>query len=278
MNETTTAMNPRAPQPAAEPLASVTHGRGEAIFVGLHGWNGSHETFSPLVEHLPDNARLINLDLPGYGQSSPPAQWSLPAIARQIIATIDEEVGRAPVSLLGSCSGGVIGLFVAEQLADRLERFIFLEPFAYVPDYLRIFVRPFFGRLFYYSAFGNPVGRWITNRALSGHRQDDTDMMASFARGSLEVPLRYLNLFDQIPAAEEFAALPGQLELVYGEHTFEAIEESVAIWSRVWPHAIDHQIDGAGHLLLSEAPAAVADWIFKTSETPPSSEPRRSDG
>lgn len=243
-------------------LARVVRGSGRSTFVGLHGWNGTHQTFEALYERLPPDSRLVGLDLPGYGTSPPPARWTLEAIAEQIVATVDQEVGAEPVSLVGSCSGGIIALFVAPLLGERLERFIFLEPFAFVPEYLRIFLKPVVGRLFYYSAFGNPIGRWITNTALAGHRQDDTDMMSSFAQGSLKVPLEYLRLFDAIPRPEDFADLPGQIELVYGAHTFDAIRDSVAIWKEVWPHAVDAPIADAGHLLLKEAPDAVARLVF----------------
>ncbi len=246
----------------AQPVASVVRGNGPRAFVGLHGWNGSHSTFDALYERLPADATLVGLDLPGYAESAPPTSWQLEAIAAQIVATIDRDVGRGRVSLLGSCSGGIVALFVAPLLGERLDRFIFLEPFAFVPEYLRIFLKPAVGRLFYYSAFGNPIGRWITNTALAGHRQDDTDMMSSFAKGSLEVPLKYLRLFDAIPAPEDFAALPGQIELVYGERTFDAIRESVDTWSRIWPHAVRKEVGGSGHLILHEAPDEVADLVF----------------
>jgi pimeloyl-ACP methyl ester carboxylesterase len=249
--------------PPADHLQRVVHGDGSRVFVGLHGWNGSQATFEALQQRLTPDARLISLDLPGYGQSPPPLNWSLEAIAAQIVATIDAEVGQAPVSLVGSCSGGIVALFIAPLLGERLERFIFLEPFSFVPDYLRIFLKPAVGRLFYYSAFGNPIGRWITNAALSDHRQGDTDMTASFARGSLKVPLEYLRLFDAIPAAEDFAALPGRIELVHGERTFDAIRQSVDTWSEVWPRAARQEIEGAGHLILEESPAKVARLIFR---------------
>jgi pimeloyl-ACP methyl ester carboxylesterase len=246
----------------ADHLERVVHGDGRRVFVGLHGWNGSQATFSALQQRLGDDARLISLDLPGYGQSPPPLRWSLEAIAAQIVATIDAEAGQKPVSLVGSCSGGIIALFVAPLLGERLDRFIFLEPFSFVPDYLRIFLKPALGRLFYYSAFGNPIGRWITNTALADHRQGDTDMMSSFAQGSLKVPLEYLRLFDAIPAAQDFADLPGKIELVHGERTFAAIRQSVDTWSTVWPHSVTTEVEDAGHLLLEEAPDEIARLIF----------------
>lgn len=246
----------------APPLAVAVHGDGPRKFVGLHGWNGSRDTFAALYERLSDDACFMGLDLPGYGDSAPPTRWKLEAVAEQIVATIDRELGSGPVSVVGSCSGGIVALFVAPLLGERMERFIFLEPFAYVPEYLRIFLKPAVGRLFYYSAFGNPIGRWITNTALSGHRQDDTDMMSSFAQGSLKVPLEYLRLFDSIPRPDDFADFPGQIELVHGEHTFDAIRDSVDTWSAIWPHATRLEVEGSGHLILKEAPDAVAELVF----------------
>ncbi len=262
LKEATGSMTKRDDMTTHRPLASVTEGSRGEVFVGLHGWNGSCHTFDALGVRRPADRRFVSLDLPGYGRSPAPERWELEEVAAQVVATIDAAVGAAPVSLVGSCSGGVVGLFVAGLLGARLDRFIFLEPFAFVPDYLRVFLTPVVGRLFYYSAFGNPVGRRITNAALADHRGADTDMMASFGRGSLEVPLKYLHLFDDIGGPERFAALPGRIELVWGEHTFEAIRDSVQIWSRVWPNAQCVEIAGAGHLLLEEAPDQIAAHVF----------------
>ena len=155
-----------------------------------------------------------------------------------------------------------MGLVVARRAPERVERFVFLEPFAYVPEYLRIFLKPIVGRLFYYSAFGNPVGRWITNAALRDHRHEDTDMMASFAQASLEVPLRYLHLFDGLDSAADFADLAMRKDLIFGARTFEAVRDAVEQWHTVWPEANLWPIEEAGHLLLDEVPDEVARLAF----------------
>ena len=74
---------------SSQRLTSVTHGTGKSVFVGLHGWNGSHRTFAPLVDRLPSSATFISLDLPGYGGSPHPPDWRLETIADQIIDTAD---------------------------------------------------------------------------------------------------------------------------------------------------------------------------------------------
>jgi pimeloyl-ACP methyl ester carboxylesterase len=251
-------------------LALLHHrvfGAGERVFVGLHGWNGSWDTFEPLVPYLPDDAQLISLDLPGYGDSPGLDTWTLDAVARAILETVEAAAPGKKFTLVGSCSGAVVGLYVGRHAGDRMQRFVILEPFAYVPIYLRILVFPIFGHLFYWSAFANPVGRWITNTILAGKRQDETDMMASFSRGSPWVPHRYLQLFDSIPGAHAFESLSMPKTMIVGEYTFEAVRDSVRIWSEVWGECEIERLPETGHLILDESPEAVSHLIFKHRPT-----------
>ena len=237
-------------------------GGGDDLFVGLHGWNGSLATFEPLSGYVPESATLLSLDLPGYGESAPPEEWTLDAIAGSIVDTVEHVAPGRRFTLVGSCSGAVVGLYVGRCAGPRMQRFVLLEPFAYVPFYLRIFVFPIVGLLFYWSAFANPLGRWIGNIALSGKRQDQTDMMASFSRGSPWVPHRYLQLFDDVPSAHTFEDLRMPKTIVLGEYTFDAVRESAQIWSSVWQTSQFEELPGTGHLILDESPQAVSRLIF----------------
>jgi pimeloyl-ACP methyl ester carboxylesterase len=238
-------------------------GSGEHLYVGLHGWNGSLETFEPLAPHIPDDARLLSLDLPGYGRSPGLSEWTLDAVAHATLDTVEAVAPGEPFTLVGSCSGAVVGLYVGRHGADRVERFVILEPFAYVPSYLRILVFPLFGRIFYWCAFANPFGRWITNTVLAGKRKDDTDMMASFSKGDPWVPHRYLRLFDSIPGADDFDDLTMPKTMIVGEYTFEAVRESVRIWSDVWGRCDVERLPDTGHLILDESPHLVSDILFE---------------
>ena len=249
-------------------LNHTTFGTGRRLFVGLHGWNGSLDTFEPLAPHLPDDVRLLSVDLPGYGDSPALTQWSLDRVAHAVLETVEAAAPGQPFTLVGSCSGAVVGLYVGRHGGDTVQRFVMLEPFAYVPSYLRVLITPFFGRLFYWAAFANPFGRWITNLFLSGKRQDKTDMMASFARGNPWVPHRYLGLFDDIPGAHDFDDLTMPKTMIVGEYTFEAVRESVSIWSQVWGECDVERLPETGHLILDESPHLVADLIFEDEAKP----------
>ena len=248
-------------QQSNETIHVVEHGSGERVFVGLHGWNGTHRTFDPLVDRLPDDVTFLSVDLPGYGRSARPEEWTLASVGRAIVGAVDRR-GVDRFSVVGSCSGALVGLYVGRAAGRRINRLIMLEPFAFIPWYLGLFLWPLVGRLFYWSAFGNPAGRAITNWALADNRDDETDLMASFADNALEVPLRYLQLFDTIESPHVFGDVPGHKEIVSAEHTFGAVRRSVDLWLEVWPEATRRQIDGAGHLLIDEATDTLRRLVF----------------
>lgn len=236
-------------------------GDGPRLYVGLHGWNGSHLTFQPLVPHMPDDVTLLAVDLPGYGESAPPRRWTGPAIASQIAESLVPHLD-GPVTVVGNCSGTALGAYLARRLEDYLKALYLLEPFAFVPWYLRLLLTPMAGRLFYRSAFGTRTGRAIANFFLAEKQDEETDMMAPFADNPIDIPYRYLALFDRLDPPTTFADLDGDKYVVEASDNFRAVEQSVAIWEEVWPAATRIRLD-AGHLVIEEATADVAENLFK---------------
>lgn len=248
------------PETSCSDLFVRRHGDGDRVWVGLHGWNGTHRTFDPLVEHLPPDISLYAVDLPGYGKSPPPETWSLRAVGRDVERAL-RDLGVEHCSLIGSCSGAVVGLSVARALGEDLDHFVLLEPFAFIPWYLSMLTAPVVGWWFYWLSFGTNIGRRIAESAMADNRTGETDLMASFARTDLAVPHRYLRLFGSLDRAEDFADLDGTKHLLYAEHTFGAVRRSVERWQSVWPEPESHRVRDAGHLLLEEAPRRVGSYL-----------------
>ena len=59
------------------------YGNGPRTFLAFHGWGGDHREFAPLAARLPDDVRLLSVDLPGYGQSPKPPRWDMAEIVRR---------------------------------------------------------------------------------------------------------------------------------------------------------------------------------------------------
>jgi pimeloyl-ACP methyl ester carboxylesterase len=235
---------------------------GGRTFLGLHGWSGDHTTFAPLAPLAPAGTRLFAADLPGYGASPPPAQWSLDAVGDEIAATI-EELASPALTLVGNCSGAILGLHAALQVPSRVERVVLIDPFAYMPWYFRIFLAGEFGRRAYRTTFASRIGRRVTNSALRGHRTGRTDLTASFGRTNHEVTQQHLRLLGGILDVSFLGDLRLPTDILYGERTFGAVRKSVAIWKRLWPHARTFELAGAGHLPLEEATTQVAEILFR---------------
>ena len=237
-------------------------GSGPRAFFGLHGWSGDHRTFEPLLIDLPDTVTFHSADLPGCGQSLPPSQWTMAAVANEVAETIVRL--PAPVTLVGNCSGANIGFFVAQLIPQRIERIVTIDAFAVWPWYFRIFVNRAIGRYAYFTTFENPVGRWMTNLSLSGKRQRDTSLTEGFTRVDHRVTYRYLTMLRDSGDADQFRGLAMPIDLTYGEKSFQEVKTSAAIFAALWPQARVTSLPRAGHLPILEATAALREVLFET--------------
>ena len=66
-------------------------GEGDQSVLLLHGWGGSCESWLPVERDLKASKRVINLDFPGFGQSTEPNRpWSVSEYRDITLALIDE--------------------------------------------------------------------------------------------------------------------------------------------------------------------------------------------
>lgn len=237
------------------------YGSGERAYFGLHGWGGDHKTFAPLVERMPRGDAFYAADLPGYGRSPAPREWSLDAIAGEIAQAISS-IDAAEVTAIGNCSGAIFLLLAARHLNERIGRLVLIDPFAFMPWYFKIFVAGDFGRAAYYSTFANPIGRWATNLSLKGRRTSHTHLTRSFGVIDHEVSHRYLRLLSAVEGAGQFGNINVPVDIAYGEKTFGAIKQSARMWQGVWPRARCTELRGAGHLPILEATKQLSEIIF----------------
>ncbi len=102
------------------PTAYLTAGAGPDVLL-LHGWGAHSGLVWPLAERLAQAGFRVHApDLPGFGQTPPPAvPWSVREYAAFALAFLDA-LGVGVVYLFGHSFGGRLGLVLGSQHASRV--------------------------------------------------------------------------------------------------------------------------------------------------------------
>src|SRR5512146_408125 len=99
------------------------HGTGTPLIL-LHGGLGAIEMFGPNLPALAEGRQVIAVDLQGHGRTADiDRPISTEAMASDIIALI-EELGVAPVDIVGYSLGGGVGLIATLRRPDLVRRLV----------------------------------------------------------------------------------------------------------------------------------------------------------
>ncbi len=121
-------------------------GQGPDVIL-VHGWVASRRMWTHLCESLGESFRCWALDLPGCGDSDKPAEdwYSIPnytAIVREFMHVH----GLERACIIGHSMGGMIGLDLAVNHPEAVERLITINPVVTGRSQLRSLLRPVVGR------------------------------------------------------------------------------------------------------------------------------------
>ena len=237
------------------------YGDGNRIFFGVHGWAGNAHTFRRLYTHMPSDCSFFAPDLPGYGRSPRPESLTVPAVAEALAEGI-RGTGFENITLIGNCGGSQFALEAALLCGERIGRVVLIDPFADLPWYFGVFLKGDFGRRAYYTTFANPIGRWITNGALSRKRSRENNLTEAFYRVDHATVHEYLSLLATCRPQTRYKEVKARVDIVYGERTFKAVHAGLDTWRAVYPHAGFFELASAGHEPIKEATEALAEVLF----------------
>ena len=108
---------------------------GDAVLL-LHGWGSSARLMRPVAAALESDFRVLNVDLPGHGNSPyPPEPWGVPEHAALVSRLLDEHAGKE-VAVVGHSNGGRIALYMAgdERYARHFSRLVLVSPSGVKPE------------------------------------------------------------------------------------------------------------------------------------------------
>jgi 3-oxoadipate enol-lactonase len=89
--------------------------------------------WAPQVAGLADRLRLVAFDHRGHGGSpAPPGPYSIAEMGRDVLALMDS-LGLERSSYAGLSIGGMVGIWLAENAPERIDRLVVLCSSAHVP-------------------------------------------------------------------------------------------------------------------------------------------------
>jgi len=103
-----------------------TAGAGKTVLF-LHGWGGGMASFKGCFNVLKNGSRVINLELPGFGQSSPPLKPFGAEDYARIVLRFIEAVCGTNVSLVAHSFGGRIALILAAEHPELIDKLILID-------------------------------------------------------------------------------------------------------------------------------------------------------
>ena len=96
----------------------------------LHGWGSSRAIMRPMAGSLSDTYRVINVDLPGHGNSPAPASpWGVGEHVDAVRQLLDQ-LGVGSFALFAHSNGGRIALYLASESPPppNLRKLILISP------------------------------------------------------------------------------------------------------------------------------------------------------
>lgn len=111
------------------PSATVNlmdYGGSGRLMVLVHGLGGSIANWDVVAPRWARRARVLALDLPGFGLSPPARDWALETHAEAIIELIEHAGG--PALLVGNSMGGLLAEMVAAHRPDLVSDLLLISP------------------------------------------------------------------------------------------------------------------------------------------------------
>lgn len=102
----------------------------------IHGIGNSNKTWAKLIKQLPDDIRVIAIDLLGFGRSPKPnwAVYDAKTQARSIIATLLRQRVFGKVVIVGHSLGSLTAIEVAKRYKPVVSKLILCSPPLYRPE------------------------------------------------------------------------------------------------------------------------------------------------
>ena len=101
---------------------------GAPTVVLVHGLGGSHLNWDLFAPRLTERARVLAVDLPGFGLSEPGHRIATVQNNVTVLDRFVREVAGTPVLLVGNSMGGMISILQASRSPDTVTGLVLVDP------------------------------------------------------------------------------------------------------------------------------------------------------
>lgn len=109
-------------------VRTVRAGAGDTTLLLLHGYGESLTTWRAVFDPLAARAKVVAIDLPGFGGSAKPdVEYSLPAMTQRLSRFIDQWTD-GPLVVIGHSMGGQLAAALALARPDRVRLVVLVAP------------------------------------------------------------------------------------------------------------------------------------------------------
>jgi pimeloyl-ACP methyl ester carboxylesterase len=235
-------------------------------------WPESIYAFAPMWETLAKHARLLAIDLPGFGASERQADLLSPQAMGEFLARLIAEADLGRPHIVGPDVGTSAALFAAAAHPGQIASLIIGEGGAAVPIDLG---EPLWSKVFDpdLDKYRQMDPRALVNTAvdtIAGGVPDDirADYIASYRGDRYVESMRYVRSYpEQLPAlAELLPQIATPVTIINGRHDRVVPVANAEFLHERLPNSRLEIID-AGHFVWEEAPAEYASIILESIST-----------
>ena len=199
-------------------VRAVRAGRGDTTLLLLHGFGESLTTWRASFDRLSEHARVVAIDLPGFGVSEKPdTVYSLPVLTDRLSRFIDAWT-TGPLVAVGHSMGGELAASLALARPDRVVKLILIAPAGFriglggLVDTLSAARAAAIGKYLSLRSFVTPIHDpgWLEEPA--EHAGYDLTGDSTYSRAATRV----LEEFDWMALRDRFALIHQPTLLIWG--------------------------------------------------------------
>ena len=102
-------------------------GEGKPSLVLIHGWSNTRIIWDEQVSHFSEKYKVVNIDLPGFGESGNNRQnWSIASFGNDVAAVINK-LELEQVVLVGFSMGGPVAIETANTVSERVAGIVLVD-------------------------------------------------------------------------------------------------------------------------------------------------------